>query len=770
MTNRLAIPLALVLTLGLRLSPTLTVHADGAAPQARRGPGDRLIPGLRLLPHWVTPTQFWYRHDGREGAREFLWVDAETGSKRPAFDHPRLAAALSAVEGGHDPADRLPFDEITPQPNGQSLRVRVRGVTWRCDLHSYALSKCEGVDALPDPGPNRDDPRRPRRRRNDGDADGAPRGEARSADGRWTAFLRDHNVYLKSESHDELVPLSDDGREGLEYGLLSWSPDSQTLLAFRIEPGENLPVHLIRSSPPGGGRARLESRPYPLPGDRLDAFEPVLFRVADRKPIRPEVDRIDLDDPRPRWSRDGSRFTYTKVDRGHQRLRLVEVEAQSGHARNLIDERSETFLWTAHTEEFDLRPIQWLDKTDEILYVSERTGWRHLYRVDAKSGAMEPITQGEYVVRGIDHVDEDARQIWFHASGRNPGEDPYFLHYYRVNFDGTGLLALTEGNGDHHVQFSPDQAYLLDTYSRVDLGPVHDLRRAADGSLVRHLEAADLTDLKASGWQTPEPFVSKGRDGKSDIWGIIRRPRGFDPSRKYPVIEEIYAGPQGSSVPKAFSPWAGASPLTDLGFVVVQIDGMGTANRSKAFHDVCWHNLKDAGFPDRILWHRAVAAKYPWYDLARMGITGVSAGGQNATGGVLFHPDFYKVAVSGCGCHDNRMDKASWNEQWMGYPVGPWYSESSNIDNAARLQGKLLLIVGEMDDNVPPESTLRLADALIRADKDFELLVVPNAGHGIGGAYGARKQREFFVKHLKPDTPVAADSGGAPKPANSAIP
>jgi uncharacterized protein (DUF885 family)/dienelactone hydrolase len=281
------------------------------------------------------------------------------------------------------------------------------------------------------------------------------------------------------------------------------------------------------------------------------------------------------------------------------------------------------------------------------------------------------------------------------------------------------------------------------------------------------LEAAGIAALEASGWRPPEVFVAKGRDGKTDIWGIISRPRHFDPKRKYPVIESIYAGPQGAFVPKSFSPGQRFSSLTDLGFIVVQIDGMGTANRSKAFHDVCWHNLKDAGFADRILWHKAVAKKYPYCDLTRVGIFGGSAGGQNATAGVLFHPEFYHAAVSGCGCHDNRMDKASWNEQWMGYPVGPWYSESSNIDNAHRLRGKLLLIVGELDTNVPPESTMRLVDALVRAGKDFEMLVVPNANHGMGGAYGDRRLREFFVRHLLNGQTSGDSSSLASKPTRS---
>jgi dipeptidyl aminopeptidase/acylaminoacyl peptidase len=278
------------------------------------------------------------------------------------------------------------------------------------------------------------------------------------------------------------------------------------------------------------------------------------------------------------------------------------------------------------------------------------------------------------------------------------------------------------------------------------MAPVNEVRRVSDGKLVCELEKADTAD---SGWAPPEVFVAKGRDGKTDIWGIISRPRNFDPGKKYPILEDIYAGPQGSFVPKTFSPARRYEPLTNLGFIVVKMDGMGTANRSKAFHDVCWHNLKDAGFADRILWIKAAAAKYPYMDISRVGVYGTSAGGQNAAGAVLFHPEFYKAAVANCGCHDNRMDKASWNEQWMGYPVGPWYSESSNIDNAAKLQGHLMLVVGEMDNNVPVESTYRFVDALIKANRDFDLLVVPGGGHGAGGAYGQRRLQDFFVRHLQ---------------------
>jgi dipeptidyl aminopeptidase/acylaminoacyl peptidase len=695
-------------------------------------------------------------------------VDAERGTRAKAFDHEKLAAALSKAAGTPYQADRLPFDRIEFSEGGKVVRFQVDNTTWTCDLASYDCSKTKAGSAPPsdqippEPGatpvedeladlqsPGPEQSSQPQRRQP------APRqGERippspRSPDGKWTAFVKENNAYVRSGDGGPETQLSQDGKEGLAYGFLQWAPDSRTLVAFRVDPGERKEVYLIESSPKEGGRAKLQTRPYALPGDKFTAYELNLFDVTDRKQLKPDVERVDFGTPRLHWKRDGRQFMYQKVDRGHQRFRVIEVDTHTGKARNLIDEQSKTFIWTAHTENINLNLVTYLDGSEEIIYASERDGWRHLYLIDTREGKIKnQITKGEYVVRGIDRIDEANRQVWFRASGRNEGQDPYLIHYYRVNFDGTGLVALTEGNGSHTIQYSPDRKHVIDTYSRVDLAPVHTLRRVADGQLVCELEKADITELQAGGWQPPEVFVAKGRDGKTDIWGIICRPPKFDPAKKYPVIEQIYAGPQGSFVPKTFSPVRRFASLTDLGFIVVQMDGMGTANRSKAFHDVCWKNLKDAGFPDRILWHQAVAKKYPYYDLSRVGIYGTSAGGQNSTAGVLFHPEFYKIAVSASGCHDNRMDKASWNEQWMGYPVGPQYAASSNIDNAHQLRGKLLLIVGEMDTNVPPESTLRLVDALIKAGKDFDLLVVPGAGHGMGGAYGTRRMQDFFVRHL----------------------
>ena len=299
------------------------------------------------------------------------------------------------------------------------------------------------------------------------------------------------------------------------------------------------------------------------------------------------------------------------------------------------------------------------------------------------------------------------------------------------------------------MDFSPDKKYFVDKWSRVDSPPVTELRRAADGKLICELERADWSQLLTTGWRAPERFVAKGRDGTTDIYGVIYRPSNFDGAKQYPVVEKIYAGPQSSFVPKAFSLLDDARELAELGFIVVQIDGMGTSNRSKKFHDVCWKNLGDGGFPDRILWLKAAAAKYPQMDLSRVGIYGGSAGGQNALRALLAHGDFYKAAVADCGCHDNRMDKIWWNELYMGWPVGPQYAEQSNVTQAHNLQGKLLLIVGELDTNVDPASTMQVANALIKADKDFDLLVMPGVGHGAAGTpYGKRRLQDFFVRHL----------------------
>ena len=489
----------------------------------------------------------------------------------------------------------------------------------------------------------------------------------------------------------------------------------------------------------------LQKRNYLKPGDALPIKHPSLFDIQTLKQISVDTKAFEnqYDLSNPKWNKNSSVFTFDFNQRGHQIFQLVEVDGTSGTVRVIIDERSNTFIdYSGKYFRHDM------DKRGEIIWASERDGWNHLYLYDVKTGKVKnQITSGNWVVREVVKVDEKTNTIIFKASGRNTDEDPYYIHYCKINFDGTGLIDLTPEKMDHQATFSADFKYFTDTYSTVQAAPVTVLRSASDGKVIMELEKADISDVLAKGWIAPEPFVAKARDGKTDIWGNIYRPTNFDPKKKYPIIEYIYAGPHSSFAQKSFRPVSSAfSGLAELGFIIVQMDGMGTSNRGKAFHDVCFKNLKDAGFPDRILWMKAAAEKYSYMDTTRVGLFGGSAGGQSTLSGLLFHPEFYKAGSSSCGCHDNRMDKIWWNEQWMGYPIGPQYAECSNVENASKLKGKLLLIVGEVDDNVDPASTMQVVNALIAAKKDFELVVLPGVNHTLGGDYGEQKRRDFFVK------------------------
>ena len=590
------------------------------------------------------------------------------------------------------------------------------------------------------------------RRRNRGDRpDDATHGKRGpiSPDGKRSVFIKDHDLYLRDTESKEESRLSDDGREGDSYALndVWWSPDGKAVVALRTEAPQDHPVHIVESSPRDRVQPKLKTIDYLKPGDRIAHPRPKLFRIDEKKatPVKEDLFPEPWSLDSVRWSADSSRFTFLYNERGHAVLRVVAVDARTGEARAIVDERSPTFV--CYSGKFF---CEWLGD-DEIVWMSERSGWNHLWLIDAKTGEVKnPITSGAWVVQDVEGVDRDRRRVHFRAGGIREGQDPYYTHVARVNLDGSGLVVPTDGDGTHRVEPSPDGKYLIDAYSRVDMPTITELRRAEDGGLVCRLEEADDSEVVAArGGRRPERFVAKGRDGETDIHGIIIRPRDFDPAKRYPVVEQIYAGPQAFFTPKAYRPDHGTmSRLADLGMIVVQCDGMGTSGRSKAFHDVCWKNLKDAGLPDRIAWMKAAAAKHPEMDLSRVGIYGGSAGGQNALGALLFHGDFYKVAVADCGCHDNRMDKIWWNEQWMG-KLGPHYAENSNVTHAGKLAGKLMLVVGELDTNVDPASTLQVAGALQKADKDFELLIVVGAGHGAAETpYGSRRRAEFLKRHL----------------------
>ena len=769
-----AFPVFSFLLLSVSLQAQLT-EADYQRANGLRNKLQGLAINIPGPVNWVSGTnKFWYRKSVA-GGNAFVLVNAETLSKSPAFDHEKLAASLSAAAGEKYTAVTLPFSEIVFADHESAIELTAAGSNWRCDLSTYECKKL-GPARQDQPGrrgrpPESELDESPQEFGNDvedGMADVPPqedRGGGRdrqanqevkaSPDEKWEALIRNYNVFLRPKGSQDASPLSWDGSEGNYYTLasISWSPDSKHLAAYRVRPGYRREVHYVESSPADQLQPKHSTREYAKPGDTLDVAQPVLFEVEAKKQII--VGNSLFPSPyslsRPVWWHDSRAFTFEYNQRGHQVYRVIEVDAGTGKARALISEESPTFIdyrpLVANQRDTGKKFRHDVEDGKEIIWMSERDGWSHLYLYDGATGKVKnQITKGNWVVRAVEKVDEGKRQIWFLASGTYPGKDPYFTHCYRINFDGSGLAAFTEADGNHTVRFSPDMKYYVDTWSRVDLPPVAELRLTEDRKVLMELERGDIEALLAAGWRPPEVFTAKGRDGKTDIWGIIHRPMNFNPSKKYPVIESIYAGPQGSFVPKTFSVLV--QPLTELGFIVVQIDGEGTNNRSKEFHDVAWKNLGDAGFADRILWHKAAAAKYPYYDITRVGIFGTSAGGQSALGALLFHPEFYQAAVSNSGCHDNRMDKIWWNEQWMGWPVGPHYADASNVDNAHLLRGKLLLVVGEMDPNVDPASTLQVVNALIKANKKFDLLFVPGGGHGAGGAFGQRLLEDFFVHNL----------------------
>lgn len=697
--------------------------------------------------HWLPGGKsFWYRNVLKDSVEEYFYVDAEKGAKRAAFNTEKMLSALHKVSALPDSITRLNISDLRFDGKRDEVSIAIEKQWWKCRLPDYSCSKiaAPAKDATRYPGFTRKWSRW-----------NSFKTDSISPDKQWAAFIKDGNVFVQSTSTGKPIRFTNNGSPEHPYGALAWSPDSKYLVGYHIDPKKDSSVYYVLSSVPGTTRGQLRSYPYKQPGDPFTTYEMYIFPLAAKQPVKVGTPVIDFfDAPALHWRSDDSRyFLYEKVERGHQRFSIIEVDAVSGGTRTILDEKTATFiqeerLYTAYLP------------GNEIIWTSEKDGWRHIYLVDALKGAVKnQVTRGNWVVRDIDSVDVKKREVWFSACGMNPDEDPYQVHYYRIGFDGTNLVALTPADGQHKVVFSPGKEYYLDTYSKVNVPPITALHRTADRKKIMELEKADISLYKSTGLKLPEIFHAKGRDGVTDIWGIVCRPSWLDTTKTYPVIENIYAGPHNSFVPKSFMPFSEMQSLAELGFIVVQIDGMGTANRSKAFHDVCWKNLADAGFPDRIPWIKALARKYGYIDSTRVGIYGQSAGGQSALASLLFHPEFYKAAVAACGCHDNRVDKQWWNEQWMGYPVGEHYAAQSNVTNACKLQGDLLLIVGEADTNVPPETTYRVADALIKAGKTFDFLPVPGMGHSDGGPYGKQKKRDFFVKHLLGVEPPGRNKG-----------
>ena len=683
---------------------------------------------------WLAQKKQYFYIITTEKGTEYIVLDPISLTKNQAFDQQKLAIALSTVTNEKQEAFKLKITGVNMSSDANSVQFNYNNKQWSYDLLS---NKCEEVKKL----------NNQERYWGEGNNDLTDR-KTKSPDGKWNAYIKNFNLFIKSSAEtDKEIQLSFDGSEGEYYSsYIYWSPDSKKIVSNKVRPNKQHLIYLIESSPTSQLQPILQSRNYLKPGDALPHRQPSLFLVDAKKQITLDYSKIQsqyaVDNIE--WRKDSRAFTFHYNQRGHQKFSVIEVSA-TGNVRELIVEESKTFItYSSKMFRYDV------NDGNETIWLSERDGWNHLYLYDADGKVKKQITKGDWVVRRVVNVNEKDRTIIFEASGLEKDQDPYFIQYYKVKFDGTGFTKLTSENGNHKAYFADDYSTFVDTYSTIEKPQVTLLRDAKTGKILKEIENADINALLKTGWKLPEIFTAKGRDGKTDIWGMIIRPSNFDPNKKYPIIEYIYAGPHDSFVPKSFVNDSRGSlhELAELGFIVVQCDGMGTSNRSKAFHDVAWKNLKDGGFPDRIAWIKEAAKKYSYMDIDKVGIFGNSAGGQSSLGALLFHPDFYKVAVSSSGCHDNRMDKMWWNEQWMGFPIGPEYAESSNVDNAYRLQGKLLLILGELDDNVDPSSTMQVINQLIKNNKNFDFLMVPGMKHSLGGDYGEHKRRDFFVKHL----------------------
>lgn len=576
----------------------------------------------------------------------------------------------------------------------------------------------------------------------------------RSPDGRWDAFIAAGNLHLQPSAGGDTVALTRLKEKSGSYSApFHWSPDSKHLVCFFTPAVETRKISIVQSSPPGRVQPMLLSFDYPKPGDPIHQPTPHLFDIAALAQV--PVDTALFPNPwtnsHPAWSADSQEFSFLYNQRGHQLMRLISLSAADGKPRVILEEKAEKFI--DYSQKLYLKR---LPDTREIIWASERTGWNHLYLYDEAAGKVKhAVTTGGWNVREVVTVDAAARTVLLKGVGMVAGQDPYFTHYIRVNIDDGRITRLTDGDGTHHLDFSPDGKFYTDTFSRTDLPPVMELRRSSDGKRIAELARVSPAAVVAASVLMPERFTAKGRDGKTDIYGLIYRPTRFDPTKRYPVVEVVYPGPHDFFVPKEFNPFNSCQEIADYGFIVVKIDGMGTNWRSRAFHEICWKNLMDAGFPDRIPWIKSAAATRPWMNLSRMGIIGGSAGGQAALAALLRHGDFYRAAVADSGCHDNRMDKAWWNEAWMGWPVDESYARNSNVTHAADLKGDLLLMFGELDRNVDPASSAQVAAALQKAGKSFEYLPVMNAGHCASSPgvskYGATRAMEFLLRKLAPE-------------------
>ena len=729
-----------------------------------------LISGDDVNPTWIANgNRFWYRNKTGSGT-QFMIVDPVRNTQGPLFDHARLAAALSLANDTTYEPHKLPFNTIRFVKDEGSITFRLGKKQFNCDIRAY---QCLKTDTLP--GVN---------------------WAVVSPDSLWEVFAEKNDLWLRRRTGKDTVRLTNDGEPLYMYGVnapraqaqmrggemrqrpqVTWSPDSKKLVVTRTDERKVEKSWFVSMT---GVRTRGFSQPYALPGDSiipithvhvLDLAPTMLalnsggdtkasmpanleFKIAPTA-FRTQVGSSSVDSV---WSSKSDKVYLTAYTRGAKKHMLIELDANTKQQRILAVDSAKT---NVIGQEY-IEPKSWYVTRDgqDVIWWSERDGWAHLWRFDGNTGAVKnQITSGAWTVGVIERVDELKKQIYFIGRGREPGPNPYYARLYRVNYDGSGLTLLTPEDANHDISFAPTGEYFVDTYSRIESPSVSVLRRA-DGTIVRTLQKADISRLTEMGWKPAQPFVVKGRDGVTDVYGVIYFPPQIDSTKKYPVIEHIYPGPFVGSVGSwSFKAHGENFALAQLGFIVVQMDHIGTRHRSKAFHDNYYGNMGDNGIPDHVVGLKQLAARYPFMDLDRVGIYGHSGGGFASTDAILRFPEFYKVAVSGAGNHDQQTYGHYWGEVYQGLMRKDTIRKTTNYDSQANrliannLKGRLLLMHGDMDDNVHPAMTIQMVDALIKANKDFDLIIAPDRAHGLNEPYFIRRRWDYFVSNLMGGVP-----------------
>ena len=744
--------------LQLQAQQALTVQDYQRAESLLNYSTDRYIDGGTYNLNWQNNTVFTYRTLTPQGS-EFYMVDAAKGSKALAFDHAKLAAALSAATGKNFTASTLPFPSFTLGTDKKSIRFNYSEQSWLVTLQDYSVTKDNNTIST-------NTPAKPGRRKTQ---------EVISPDGSKAAFIKDYNLWVKDLKTNNETPLTTDGIKDFGYAtdnagwshsdaaVLRWSPDSKKIASFQQDQRNVGDMYLVTTNV---GHPKLEAWKYPLPGDTyIPVIHRVIVDVEQKKVIRlnipPDPHRASLSDDISSsgtfddvdWNEDGTQLAFLSTSRDHKQEKLRIANALTGEVREVLEEKVATQF------ESGQGAINWryLAKTNEIIWYSERDHWGHLYLYDAGTGQLKnQITQGNFVVTRLLKVDEKNRVLYFYANGLQ-AENPYFTQLYSIGFDGKNTQLLTPGQGIHSVQFSPGGNYIIDTWSKPDVPPTTVLRDLS-GKQLAAIATKDISRLKATGWQPPQPFTVKAHDGETDIYGLLFKPTHFDANKKYPIIDYIYPGPQGGSISNAWGFGEAVrdnQALAELGFIVIALEGTSNPLRSKTYHDRYFPNMSENTLPDQVAGIRQLASRYSFIDTTRIGIWGHSGGGFATACAMFNYPDFFKVGISESGNHDNRNYEDDWGERYIGLLTKDAngkdnYEVQANQVYANNLKGKLLLAHGLYDDNVPPYNTLLVIEALEKANKDYDLIVFPNSAHGFGtySPYMARRRWDYFVKNL----------------------